>query len=198
MNSLGEMIRNLRRQRGLTQQQLASDLSVNRSTLANWELNRTQPDYHSLLQIADLFGVPVEFLLRGKLEGLGSEIVKVPVYQAKTNANFLEEQQIIGWEAVPACEVANGQYFILQVEDKSLTKMKMPPGAKVLVRKQDHVLCGKVALLVVGAGKVKIRRVKYYKKLIILYADEKDEPKICERNDVKIIGQIMEFKAHLD
>jgi len=198
MSNLGERLRSLRMQRGVTQQDLATKLSVNRSTLANWELNRTQPDFNYILQIADLYGIPVELLLRGNFANPKEEMAKVPVYRAKADVDYLENPQIIGRETVPALSVADGEYFFLQIEDRSLTKINIPQGAKVLVRKQDTITSGKIALLFIKASSVTIRRVKFYKKLVIIYADKNEEPIIYHRNDIQIIGQIMEVRISLD
>ncbi len=52
-----------RKERGLTQAQLAARLGVSRSTVAMWESNKAQPDNDMLNKIADLFDVTVDYLL---------------------------------------------------------------------------------------------------------------------------------------
>ena len=61
---LSETIRELRVQKGLSQQELADALGVSRSTLAHWE-NGRRPEEEHLEDIADFFGCEVEDLEYG-------------------------------------------------------------------------------------------------------------------------------------
>ncbi len=60
---LGEQIKKLRKQKGLTQQQLADFLHVSSSSVGMWEHELRDPDTDMLLQLADLFNVTVDYLL---------------------------------------------------------------------------------------------------------------------------------------
>lgn len=59
----GRCIRELRKQRGLSQQQLADDLYVTRATVANWESGNRIPDIVMLSQLAKALGVETQELL---------------------------------------------------------------------------------------------------------------------------------------
>lgn len=63
MSTLGERIKSLRIDHHVTQQELADSVNIKRATLANWEINRTEPGYDSLCKIADRFDVSVDYLL---------------------------------------------------------------------------------------------------------------------------------------
>ena len=63
MKSLGDVIRELRKGKKLTQDDLAPLLNVTRATLANWEVNRADPNLEDLNKIADFFNVSVDYLL---------------------------------------------------------------------------------------------------------------------------------------
>lgn len=52
MNDLGQKIRQARRVKGLTQEQLADAMHVSRQTISHWENNRTLPDYLLLCELA--------------------------------------------------------------------------------------------------------------------------------------------------
>ncbi len=56
-------LRELRNERGITQQQLADLLQFGRSTIAGYERNGKQPDNQRLCQLADFFDVSVDYLL---------------------------------------------------------------------------------------------------------------------------------------
>jgi len=59
----GERLKALRSTMGLSQQELAHKLNINRSTYARYELGQTQPDFETLQKIADFFNVTVDYLL---------------------------------------------------------------------------------------------------------------------------------------
>ena len=56
-------IKELRKEQGFTQKQLADKLQVSNSAVCDWERGRTQPDLETLVAIARLFGVSVDYLL---------------------------------------------------------------------------------------------------------------------------------------
>lgn len=55
--NLGEKIRQARREKGMTQEQLAQALFVSRQTVSNWENGRTEPDYQTLTRLSELLGL---------------------------------------------------------------------------------------------------------------------------------------------
>ena len=60
-----EKLQMLRRQRGLTQEELAASLYVSRTAISKWESGRGYPSIDSLRAIADFFAVTVDELLSG-------------------------------------------------------------------------------------------------------------------------------------
>lgn len=48
---------------GLSQEQLASKLGVTRETVKNWEIERTIPGADTVVELADLFGCTIDYLL---------------------------------------------------------------------------------------------------------------------------------------
>ena len=71
MTELGERLKKLRGDAGLTQSGLADKLNVHIQTVSKWERGKTLPDVSSLGAIADALGVPLESLL-GDESGRGS------------------------------------------------------------------------------------------------------------------------------
>ena len=66
MNRVKSTIKRLRADKGINQEQLAEQLHVTRQAVSNWEVGKTQPDIEMLTQIAEYFGVSVEYLIYGK------------------------------------------------------------------------------------------------------------------------------------
>ncbi|MGD6931860.1 helix-turn-helix domain-containing protein [Bacillus thuringiensis] len=63
MKTFGNIIRDLRKQKGITQEELAQSLQLSESTIGMYERNERQPDYNTLIRIADYFNVSTDFLL---------------------------------------------------------------------------------------------------------------------------------------
>lgn len=59
---IGENIRNLRKQVGLTQEQLAERLGISYQSVSRWELGVTYPDMEFVPVLAELFGVSADVL----------------------------------------------------------------------------------------------------------------------------------------
>lgn len=57
------MIKKLRTEKKLSQQKLADQMKVSRSTVAMWETNQSTPDAETYKRLADFFGVSVDYLL---------------------------------------------------------------------------------------------------------------------------------------
>lgn len=64
---LSEKIRELRRQSGLSQEELADKLNVSRQAVSKWETDAAVPTADKLVELADFFGVSLDFLLREQI-----------------------------------------------------------------------------------------------------------------------------------
>ena len=61
--TFGEKLLTLRKQSGLSQEQLAEKLSVSRQAVSRWENEGILPDCGNLLELSRLFGVSTDYLL---------------------------------------------------------------------------------------------------------------------------------------
>ena len=64
--SLGAMIASLRKERQMTQLELAEQLGVTDKAVSKWERNLSCPDITAIPKLADILGVSVEELLRAQ------------------------------------------------------------------------------------------------------------------------------------
>jgi MerR family transcriptional regulator, light-induced transcriptional regulator len=63
MNTFGQQLKKIRKDRGLRQKDLSETLQVAQSTIANYEQGIRFPDEGMLRQLADVFGVSIDYLL---------------------------------------------------------------------------------------------------------------------------------------
>ncbi|MBO4524013.1 MAG: helix-turn-helix transcriptional regulator [Ruminococcus sp.] len=73
---LSSRIKELRTEKGWSQEVLAQRAYVSRQTISNWETERSYPDVHSLLILSDIFGVSLDELIKGDVDTMKEEITK--------------------------------------------------------------------------------------------------------------------------
>ncbi len=66
--SLGALIAEARRKKGMTQLELAEKMGVTDKAVSKWERDLSCPDVNSLPQLAEVLGLSIEELLQGKNE----------------------------------------------------------------------------------------------------------------------------------
>ena len=59
----GRVLKQLRKEEGLTQTQLADFCNTTKYTISAWELGKQEPDINTLLKLSDIFKVSVDYLL---------------------------------------------------------------------------------------------------------------------------------------
>lgn len=63
MVDLGKRLKDLRKEKGLTQQQVADRVWVSKAVVSSYEIGTRTPSYEVLIKLAKLFGVSTDFLL---------------------------------------------------------------------------------------------------------------------------------------
>lgn len=66
MNEFGNFLYSLRKEKGMTQQELADRLGLTNKAISKWETGEAFPETAQLVPLADVFGVSVDELLRGR------------------------------------------------------------------------------------------------------------------------------------
>lgn len=63
MSTLGKRIKELRREKGILQDDLARDIGVSKGTVSVWERDARKPEYDTLEQLCEYFQVNLGYLL---------------------------------------------------------------------------------------------------------------------------------------
>ena len=86
---MGEFLKHLRKDKGLTQEQLAEHFYVSSRTVSRWETGRNMPDVEMLIELADFYDVEIREIIDGerKTENMDNEnkdtLKKVAEYSNK-------------------------------------------------------------------------------------------------------------------
>lgn len=62
MTIFTERLKELRKEKGYTQEQMANILEIGQSAYAKWENDRTEPSFENLIKLADFFDVSIDWL----------------------------------------------------------------------------------------------------------------------------------------
>ena len=65
---LSKRIKELRTEKGWSQEALAERIYVSRQTISNWETEKSYPDVQSLLILSNIFGVSLDDLIKGDVD----------------------------------------------------------------------------------------------------------------------------------
>ena len=90
---IGAFLQSLRKEKALTQEQLAEKIGVSRRTISRWETGNNMPDLDVLVELADLYSVDLREILNGerKSERMDQEM-KETVLQVADYSNEEKER----------------------------------------------------------------------------------------------------------
>ena len=75
--NIGERITTLRKEKDISQAELAKRLSVSRQAVSKWEQGSSTPDTERLIQLAEILDTEVEYLATGVHPEPGSVVLNV-------------------------------------------------------------------------------------------------------------------------
>ncbi|HAV3169967.1 TPA: helix-turn-helix domain-containing protein [Acinetobacter baumannii] len=78
METLGTRLKNQRKSKKLTQQQVADAIGVSKTSVIYWEKDENLPKHDSLMALAQILGVTSDYLLHGKESGSLDKNITAP------------------------------------------------------------------------------------------------------------------------
>ena len=97
---IGIFLKELRKEKGLTQEQLAEVLNVSSRTVSRWETGSNMPDISMLVEIADFYDVSIPEIVQGERESenMNKETKETAVAMAKYSQNEVKtgKQKVVG------------------------------------------------------------------------------------------------------
>lgn len=91
---IGNLLKKLRSEKGLTQEQLAEILNVSNRTVSRWETGSNMPDISLLVEIADFYDISIPEIINGerKSEKMNDEVKEVKEV-AKTMSDYARAEK---------------------------------------------------------------------------------------------------------
>ncbi len=118
---IGMFFKELRKEKGLTQEQLAEKLRVSRRTVSRWETGSNMPDLDLLIEMSDYYEVELRELLDGERKGermdkeLEETVLKVADYSNDEKQKLTRRMHILFIGGMIAAVV----YLILLFTDQA-------------------------------------------------------------------------------
>lgn len=72
----GEKIKNIRKEKKMTQEQMANILNVSRQAISNWENNKNFPDLEMIIKISRFFSLTLDELILGDDDTMTEKLIK--------------------------------------------------------------------------------------------------------------------------
>ena len=158
-----QRIKELRKQKGLTQTKLSELLNVSRTTVTMWETGEHVPDIDTLKKIAQIFNTTVDYIVdaNAAVEDTSPRAIRIPVLGSVPAGIPLEAvEDVIDWEELPQSMVTGGrEYFALQVKGDSMWPDYLP-GDVVIVRRQPTCLSGEDCVVYVNGYDATLKQVR--------------------------------------
>lgn len=95
--SLAEKLVYLRKQKGLTQMELAEWLNVSRQAISRWEVGAAIPSTDNLKFLGDIYEVPVDYFLNDEIEDISKknkELDETTSHEQEKKGVFLNRRMV--------------------------------------------------------------------------------------------------------
>ena len=202
---IGDKIRMLRKQKGLTQTELGEKLGVKTNAVSKWECGRVEDIPMSKVKaMSVLFDVTPSFLIDD--EQLPSNATPLDVHsfhripilgRIAAGLPLYAEQNIEGYTLTDL----NGgaEYFALRVKGDSMNAARIQEGDVLIVRRQEEVENGEVAIVMVGDDDATVKRFYSTGNTVTLMPQSTNPKHQAQMYDlrktkIKVLGKVVKVE----
>lgn len=219
MSKFSDRFKQLRKERGLTQQGLATELGFTKSSVNMYERGEREPGLESLETIADFFNVDMDYLLGASntpnrflavADGSGNpatapdNILPMPAaYTVPLLGTIACGEPILAAENIEDnVEVPEHIHadFALRCKGDSMINARIHDGDIVYIRQQPAVNNGEIAAVLIG-DEATLKRVYVYEDHVVLQPENPAyEPLVYFKDEmqaVRILGKAVGFTSLL-
>lgn len=197
-----EKLKELRKAKGFTQQQIANELNVDKTRISKWENGVCDPPQYQLVKLANLLEVSVD-----KLLGNNSYDLVIPVQKRKIpylgeiacgKPVFANEEKGVYFDVCSDLKID----FCLKAKGDSMINARIQDGDIVFIREQSMVNNGEIGAIIIG-DEATLKRVYYYpeQNRLMLQAENPAYAPLFyegdELNNIHILGKAVAFQSRL-
>ena len=205
-SNIGERIKELRKKASLTQKELSQKVNKSESSVRMWELGFSEPDIDTLNILSEIFSVTTDYIT-GKSPSPDITVIpgafipktkKLPVFgRIACGEPIFAEESFDGYIDI---EEGINADFCLVAKGDSMIGARIMDGDIVMVKKQDMVQNGEIAVVLID-DEATLKRAYFYpdkNKLVLSPENPKYEPLVYigeELNSIHILGKAVAFQS---
>ena len=202
MSKFSKKLKRLRKERGLSQSELADVLNIARTSIGNYEQGIREPSFEMLELIADYFNVDIAYFFDETLPKnimpiekravpmIGSVACGEPIIANQDFQSYVE----IGADINCDC--------CLRARGDSMKNVRIHDGDIVFIKRQPMVENGDIAAIIIG-DEVTLKRFYYYQEnnLIILKPENPEYKDLIysgtDLEQIKVFGKAVAFQSDI-
>lgn len=204
--TIGEYIKMLRKEKHLSQGQLAIKSGLTKSGISMIERGNRIPEIDSLTAFAKALGIDRDILIKvrdgapeptySKDDMIPLEMIQLPVVgTVRAGMPILAVENIERYVPVASMYLSKSkEYFILKITGDSMDQL-FPDGTLAVIEKTDEIEDGKIAVVAINGDEATIKKVQFAGDGIMLIPmshNPKHQATFyhMEKDDVHIIGRL--------
>ena len=209
MDKFNNRLKLLRAQKGISQQRLADEIGISKSSVNMYERGEREPGFETLELFADYFNVDMNFLLGtsdiqnkfsfsptgNSSSGYRSCRTAPVVGTVRCGIPILAQESIDSYKPIPYQDC--DQYFWLRAQGDSMNKAGINDGDMILIREQPDVEDKEVAVVCVNGEESTVKRFHQQSShIVVLIPDSYNSEYMPQFYDlsstpVSIIGKVV-------
>lgn len=199
--TFGQRLRTARKEKRLTQKELAAKINAAHNSISNWENDQNMPDPDTIqnlcwaLDVQPNYFFSVETALPANIIPM-PEMKKIPLIGSiACGAPILAEEHIEDYVDLPRHVKAD---FSLTCKGDSMINARIFDGDIVYIRQQETVENGEIAAVLIGT-EATLKRVRLFDDHIVLEPENPMYKPLVywneEMNTVRILGKAVAFTS---
>lgn len=201
--TFGQRLRSARKEKKLTQKELASKIQAAHNSISNWENDQNMPDPETIQNLCWALDVQPNYFFNVETPSLLKNIIPIPEMQQipllgaiACGAPILAAEHIEEYIDIPKHIHAD---FALTCKGDSMINARIFDGDIVYIRQQEMVENGEIAAVLNGDGEATLKRVRLFDDHISLEPENPmHRPQTYwneEMNSIRIIGKAVAFTS---
>ena len=201
--TFGERLRIARKEKQLTQKELAAKIKAAHNSISNWENNQNMPDPDTIQHLCWALDVqPNYFFAVGDEPAYPKNIIPLPnmykvplIGSIACGAPILADEHIEGYVETPEHIRAD---FALTCKGDSMINARIFDGDTVYIRQQETVESGEIAAVLIE-NEATLKRIRLYDDHIVLEPENPLYRPLAfwgeEMNTIRILGRAVAFTS---
>ncbi len=201
-------MRELRKKAKLSGIEISKKLGISVQYYYDLEKGVKRLNESHISQLADIFNVTIDYLLCRESENnseipsnaiIPTNFIKLPILGTiKAGEPIFAEKNIIGYKNIADINIPSSQCFFLKVIGDSMNLSHITENSLVLVRTQNEVKNGEIAVVLVEGEEATIKKFNRKENIVVLEPHSTNPMHTTriidtQQNNVEVIGKVIQI-----